>query len=315
MKALATQRLMEQVSSLEKNVNRMNLSSSPPAEEKPEVYTVVIDVTAFLDGLGKIKKWANQTLAAHRRSQRTILQVIVPLETIDALDMHKKGSSHMNMQARESIRYLDQKLRNDTKDIPTNTSFLRTQKIAEKIDWAKEGETFWMGEETIHTHLIGDISSDEAAEEEEHDDDDSVTGSIAGSDVESISSEDLFRPRRRQFDEDDEDSETSDEEDEEEEEQRDSDEEIAHAKEEGNTQTYSKSHDTGTVTFSQVPREYVAMLSCALYYLQQSPEMMVFVTNDEHLSWWAEMFGYRGQRLTVKTVDEWDKMVRSSLTK
>lgn len=313
MKALATQRLMEQVSSLEKNVNRMNLSSSPPVEEKPEVYTVVVDVTAFLDGLGKIKKWANQTLSAHRRSQRSILQVIVPLETIDALDMHKKGSSHMNMQARESIRYLDQKLRNDTKDIPTNASFLRTQKIAEKIDWAKEGESFWIGEETIHTDLIGDISSDEAAEEYD-DDDDSITGSIAGSDVESVSSEDLFRSRRRQFDEDDEDSESSDEE-EEEEEQEDSDEDTAHVKGENSTQTHHPEHDNGTVTFGEVPREYVAMLSCALYYLQQSPEMMVFVTNDEHLSWWAEMFGYRGQRLMVKTVDEWDKMVRSSLTK
>lgn len=79
MKALATQRLMDQVSSLEKNVSRMNLTTAPP--EKVEVYTVVVDVTAFLDGLNKIKKWANQTLNPNNRSQDTILEVLVPLES------------------------------------------------------------------------------------------------------------------------------------------------------------------------------------------------------------------------------------------
>ncbi|KAL0095928.1 hypothetical protein J3Q64DRAFT_1001243 [Phycomyces blakesleeanus] len=86
MKALATQRLIEQVSSLEKNVNRMSLSTSrdtnTPKKETPklEVYTVVVDVTAFLDGLNKIKRWSSQTLNANSRSQRSVLEVIVPLE-------------------------------------------------------------------------------------------------------------------------------------------------------------------------------------------------------------------------------------------
>lgn len=81
MKALATQRLMEQVSSLEKNVNRMHLSAGLPPSGKPEVYTVVLDVTAFLDGLSKVKKWANQTLNPNNRTQGSILEVIVPLES------------------------------------------------------------------------------------------------------------------------------------------------------------------------------------------------------------------------------------------
>lgn len=87
MKALATQRLMEQVSSLEKNVNRMTLQNKKVNEEKQQqqpkkrdVYTCVVDVTAFLDGLNKVKKWANQTLNVDRRSQGSILEVIVPLE-------------------------------------------------------------------------------------------------------------------------------------------------------------------------------------------------------------------------------------------
>ncbi|KAI9490328.1 hypothetical protein BDB00DRAFT_557706 [Zychaea mexicana] len=79
MKALATQRLIDQVSSLEKNVSRMNLAPPPP--DKVEIYTVVVDVTAFLDGLNKIKKWANQTLNPNNRAQDSVLEVLVPLES------------------------------------------------------------------------------------------------------------------------------------------------------------------------------------------------------------------------------------------
>lgn len=76
MKALATQRLMEQVSSLEKNVNRMSSISFTKKEEKThkDVYTCIVDVTVFLDGLPKVKKWANQSPG------QSSLEIIVPLE-------------------------------------------------------------------------------------------------------------------------------------------------------------------------------------------------------------------------------------------
>jgi DNA-binding transcriptional regulator GbsR (MarR family) len=83
MKALATQRLMEQVSSLEKNVNRMTLNSNNNKQKekvKKDIYTCVVDVTCFLDDLHKIKKWATQTLNANSRTQDSILEVLVPLE-------------------------------------------------------------------------------------------------------------------------------------------------------------------------------------------------------------------------------------------
>jgi hypothetical protein len=90
MKALATQRLMEQVSSLEKNVNRMTLNNNNKQKEKEKVkkdiYTCVVDVTCFLDDLHKIKKWATQTLNANSRTQDSILEVLVPLE--GKMDMH-----------------------------------------------------------------------------------------------------------------------------------------------------------------------------------------------------------------------------------
>ena len=79
MKALATQRLMEQVSSLEKNVNRIANNNNKQDTPK-DVYTCVVDITAFLDALPKIKKWANQSVG------QSVLEVIVPLEVIDLLD-------------------------------------------------------------------------------------------------------------------------------------------------------------------------------------------------------------------------------------
>lgn len=81
MKALATQRLMEQVSSLEKNVNRLNLGASREPAEKPSICKVIVDVTAFLDSLPRLKKWSNQVLNVGSRLQPVILEVIVPLES------------------------------------------------------------------------------------------------------------------------------------------------------------------------------------------------------------------------------------------
>ncbi|KAI8149280.1 hypothetical protein BJV82DRAFT_587353 [Fennellomyces sp. T-0311] len=278
MKALATQRLMDQVSSLEKNVSRMNLTAAP--SEKVEVFTVVVDVTAFLDGLNKIKKWANQTLNPNNRSQDSILEVLVPLETIDSLDVHKKGSSHMNMQARESIRFLDQHLaREKPKD--TSTSYLRTQKITEQLTEWSQAESYWIGEES-RANIVDALISDD---EEENGD-----KVIHESDVESLSSsDDLFQMGRRQFDEEDSSGSESSDEEEEEEESEDED---------------------APVTFHQVPRAYVPIISCMLYNLK---ERLVLVTNDENLAWWAEMFGdpETGRRLYVKTVDQWDQVVRT----
>ncbi|KAI7848856.1 hypothetical protein BDC45DRAFT_551570 [Circinella umbellata] len=288
MKALATQRLMDQVSSLEKNVSRMNLTSAPT--DKIEVYTVVVDVTAFLDGLNKIKKWANQTLNPNNRSQDSILEVLVPLETIDSLDDHKKGSSHMNMQARESIRFLDQHLaREKPKD--TTKSYLRTQKVNEQLTEWSQAESYWIGEES-RANIVDALLSDD----DEDEDDDNEDKVIHESDVESLSSDDFFESRRRQFDEAEGDFSETDSSEEEE-----SDEEESEEEEQG--------QDT-TTQFKEVPRTYIPIISCMLYNLK---ERLVLVTNDENLAWWAEMFGdpETGRRLCVKTVDEWDQIVRT----
>ncbi|KAI9007983.1 hypothetical protein CLU79DRAFT_777380 [Phycomyces nitens] len=320
MKALATQRLMEQVSSLEKNVNRMTLSTSRDTNSskkevpKLEVYTVIVDVTAFLDGLNKIKRWSSQTLNANSRSQRSVLEVIVPLEVIDSLDVHKKGTSHTNLQARESIRYLDQKLlethRNDSMDLVASS--LRTQKISEQLSSWSEAEQFWIGEESQQSSVanVTDIeelednvkTEDEKEEQEEHEENEEIEE--FDSDSDSSSGEELFK--RRRFDEEEElesESEAGEETDEED------DEEV---------------EDEPPLVCSDVPKAYRPIISCLLYYYakrreenasqsstSKKPERLVLVTNDENLAWWAELFGdpETGRRLYIKTVDEWDRTV------
>jgi hypothetical protein len=353
MKALATQRLMEQVSSLEKNVNRMTLAgkrnnSSEDDNKKRDIYTCVVDVTAFLDSLNKVKKWACQTLNVDRRSQGSILEVIVPLEgkkkkkkkkknivkigclsmiltlsllVIDSLDDHKKGTSHMNMQARESIRFLDQKLleSSNKSDTPT-TSYLRTQKVTEKLaDWS-DAQAYWIGEES-RSNVVDHLLSDEGDEEEEPIDSDTKIES----DVESTSSnEDLFKSRRRGGGDDSEEEsgiDTSEEEtsSEEDDSEQEGEEYLYDEKFVEEDQEEDKEDEDAPYTLSNVPKRYRPILSCLLYYhsKQQTrdddrqPERLVLVTNDEDLAWWAELFGdsKTGKRLLIKTVNEWDQMV------
>lgn len=303
MKALATQRLMEQVSSLEKNVNRMTLNKKPAQEEpvKRDVYTCVVDVTVFLDGLNKVKRWASQTLNVDRRSQSSILEIIVPYDVIDALDDRKKGTSHMNMQVRESIRFLDQQLSNKTET--TNTSFLRIQKMNEKIDSWDDAKAFWIGEES--RSLVDQILSEEGDEEEDED--------LSDAESDDSSDHDLFK-RRRGGESDDSEEEilTSEEEESEEE------EEAATEKEEFEYDEAFEEEEEVPYTYRDVPKAYRSIISCLLYYHskqqvreENQPERLVLVTNDEDLAWWAELFGnpVTGKRLLIKTVNEWDQMV------
>lgn len=323
MKALATQRLMEQVSSLEKNVNRMTLGKKQEVTPttKREVYTCVVDVTAFLDGLNKVKRWATQTLNVDRRSQGSILEVVVPLEVIDSLDDHKKGTSHMNMQARESIRFLDQKLleNGNRTDMPTS-SFLRTQKVSEKLsDW-NEAKSFWIGEESRSNVVDNLLSEEEEAkeedEEEEEEEEDEEEEIVSDAESDDSSDGDLFQSRRRGGGSDSEESdlESASSDEEESEEENEAGEEYDY------TESFEEEdqEDEAPYTFNDVPKGYRPVLSCLLYYhsKQQArednqPERLVLVTNDEDLAWWAELFGdpKTGKRLLIKTVNEWDQMV------
>ncbi|KAG0784577.1 hypothetical protein G6F17_001667 [Rhizopus arrhizus] len=270
MKALATQRLMEQVSSLEKNVN--------------------LDVTVFLDGLPKVKKWANQSPG------QSSLEIIVPLEVIDLLDDYKKGSSHMNLQARESNRYLDQKLLETKVKETITTSSLRTQKLSEKLsDW-DHAETYWIGEESESDRLDELLLS----EHENNDSNDEDAASVTSS---STSNSSILVPTSRRTRDEGSDIESSDE------------EEVydyQDLKEED-------SNDGETYTFNDVPMKYRQILSCLLYYhskIQETteenqPERLALITNDEDLAYWAELFGdpKTRKRLLVKTVNDWDYLI------
>jgi chemotaxis protein histidine kinase CheA len=236
---------------------------------------------------------------------------------IDSLDDHKKGTSHMNMQARESIRFLDQKLLESSNraEAPT-TSYLRTQKVTEKLaDWS-DAQAYWIGEES-RSNVVDNLLSDEDEDEEPIDSDAKIE-----SDVESTSSnEDLFKARRGDDSDQESDMDTSEEEvsseedaSEQEEEEYAYNEQIAEEDEDED-----KEDEDAPYTLDDVPKMYRPIISCLLYYhsKQQAkqddhePERLVLVTNDDDLAWWAELFGNpnTGKRLLIKTVNEWDQMV------
>ncbi|KAI9490327.1 hypothetical protein BDB00DRAFT_557765 [Zychaea mexicana] len=200
----------------------------------------------------------------------------------------------MNMQARESIRFLDQHLARE-KPNDTTSSYLRTQKINEQLTEWSQAEAYWIGEES-RANIVDALLSDD-------DDEDNGDKVIHESDVESLSSsDDFFGSRRRQFDEDDDSSEDPS-----------SSEEVSEDDEESEEGGDNEDDDAAVAAvtrFSQVPRAYIPIISCMLYNLK---ERLVLVTNDENLAWWAEMFGdsETGRRLCVKTVDEWDQIVRT----
>jgi hypothetical protein len=303
MKALATQRLMEQVSSLEKNVNKMTVSKPPKkptaAAQPMDIYTVIVDVTAFLDGLANVKRWANQTLNIRRRVQTSILQVIVPLEVIDVLDYYKKGDSHMNLQARESIRYLDHQLAADDTATSGTRSYLRTQKVDEKLggEWELAAAAFWIGDKQVKAAITALTDSD--------DDDDTTSMS---------SDDDLFKShgRGRQWASDDDDDSEEDEEDD-----YSTDDNSTDDDDDDDDGTENEEGIPPPVSPSDVPKTYRPLLSCLLYFYQQRPsdavDPVVLVTNDDALAAWAERFGdpSTGKPISVYTVREWDRVLNT----
>ncbi|TPX63158.1 hypothetical protein SpCBS45565_g06822 [Spizellomyces sp. 'palustris'] len=114
MKALATERLKDQVSTLEQNINKLKELSCP---------MILIDTNGYVNHLGFVKKWL--------ASRKSI--VIVPMDVIDNLDRLKKGTEKINAKAREAIRYLEQRFR-------YRSEYLRGQQDEERIAlWDREG--------------------------------------------------------------------------------------------------------------------------------------------------------------------------------
>jgi hypothetical protein len=89
MKALAAQRLMDQVSTLENSLGKMTMASETSSQRPSRsrqgplrVFTVVLDVTAFLDGLVCVRRWAGQGSDSATHYRGFICEVIVPLDSM-----------------------------------------------------------------------------------------------------------------------------------------------------------------------------------------------------------------------------------------
>ncbi|KAI9097088.1 hypothetical protein DFS34DRAFT_650459 [Phlyctochytrium arcticum] len=115
MKALATERLKDQVSTLEKRIIQMKEISRP---------MILPDADCFVNNLGLIKKWLVTRACI----------IIVSLDVIDDLDRLKKGTEKQNARARETIRYLEQRFR-------YRSEYLKAQQTEERtIAWDRHGQ-------------------------------------------------------------------------------------------------------------------------------------------------------------------------------
>ncbi|RKO89343.1 hypothetical protein BDK51DRAFT_25867 [Blyttiomyces helicus] len=114
MRVLATERLKDQVNTLERNLSNLNTLSCP---------IVVLDVDCYVDHLRLVKNWL-MTQAC---------MIVIPSDVIDSLDRIKKGTDLTNVRAREAIRYLEQRFR-------FRTSHLRAQGPDEHLEaWDASG--------------------------------------------------------------------------------------------------------------------------------------------------------------------------------
>jgi hypothetical protein len=210
------------------------------------------------------------------------------------LDEYKKGTSHANAQARESIRYLDNKLeRSSGGGVPTavnaKESFLRTQRVTERIHSWDDAQFYWVGEQRS--------ADGNARPGVNHQNDEEEEVLLSPSESDSDDNDDSFLHSRLRRRGDSDDSEDSDME-------SDAESEISEPE----------------ITYADVPKRYRPIISCLLYYHSHQPAQeatadpsLVLATNDQDLAWWVSHFGdpETGKRLVTKRVDEWDRVVKS----
>ena len=113
-KVLALSRLQDQVSNLQEKVSEL-------PKNKP-LLVVAVDLFLSTRGLKMIKKWAS--------SMKYL--VIVSNQVVQELDFYKSGDDRRSACARDSIRFLEEKLR-------FSNQYVRIQKKDEvvDIDWEK----------------------------------------------------------------------------------------------------------------------------------------------------------------------------------
>ncbi|KAJ3008419.1 hypothetical protein HKX48_008548 [Thoreauomyces humboldtii] len=93
-KALATELLRSQVSTLQSHLTRLDALQQ-------RLPTCVLPASVYVDHTPRVRRWIG--------SGRCV--VVLPLEVIDHLDLLKKGNERRNARAREVMRFLDQRFR------------------------------------------------------------------------------------------------------------------------------------------------------------------------------------------------------------
>lgn len=96
---------------LVQEVERLNLNNATVKKTRERVVNLILDHTAFVRGIGNIKRWFNSEYikANHRidNNELIYLNIYIPSYTLHEFDFVKKGTSMTATNAREAIRFID----------------------------------------------------------------------------------------------------------------------------------------------------------------------------------------------------------------
>jgi hypothetical protein len=171
--------------------------------------------------------------------------------------------------------------------VSAKESFLRTQRVTERLSSWDDAQFYWIGEQQRSTE---DSSCTRLPIDGE--DEDEVLLSPSDSDDEDTFLNSRLRRRRASDDSDVSDTDS------------DAESDVSEP----------------DMTYTDVPKGYRSIISCLLYYHSHQPAQdmakessLILATNDQDLAWWVSQFGdpQTGKRLATKRVDEWDRVVRS----
>lgn len=92
----------------------------------PRYVNIILDHSAFIRGIGNIKRWFNEEYIhqnlSPNRSIKTVLNFYIPTYTLHEFDFSKKGNSMTATNAREAVRFIDQLFENENNRFNINSS-------------------------------------------------------------------------------------------------------------------------------------------------------------------------------------------------
>lgn len=103
--------------SFKTNASKDGKSENGQSEDK-RIINLILDHSAFVRGIGNVKRWFNQQYVesnykSFTKNEKVYLNIFIPSYTLHEFDFAKKGTSMMATNAREAIRFIDRVFESD----------------------------------------------------------------------------------------------------------------------------------------------------------------------------------------------------------